>query len=336
VRANPGAIVAVFFAGHGLADEGLNYLVPTDAPQGMGGVSASLRVAEMASRLSGAGSDLTMIFLDACREYEPGRAGRLVAEAVPDNTFIGFATLFGSVAAEPAGGGHSYYTAALLRALDAEMDSLEDFHLRVAEYVIEATDSKQSPVYRQGGRMPTAPVRFAVNDPQTALALLNNGGKAEGDRLAAQCAAMSDLRLIASFSGSVPVAGALQVGPLYEPVDLARTENARHSAYAAGHREVSVLRGQALAGLFASGMKPPKAELQNANALLAEAAEGGDVVSNFVLAVSQNTSGTALFGLELPLEGVRDRLLGVAERNEAPITGMVGLLLWRPETLELG
>ena len=33
VRANPGAIVVVFFGGHGFADQGHNYLAPTDAPE---------------------------------------------------------------------------------------------------------------------------------------------------------------------------------------------------------------------------------------------------------------------------------------------------------------
>ena len=300
----------------------------------------SLGVGEIARRLNADGSGLTVMFLDACREYAPGRGG-LVEEPVPDNTFIGFATIFGNVAGEPRDTGtyaHSYYTAALLRALDAGMDNLEDLHLQVAGQVIDATENGQSPVYREGARMPTAPIRLAVNDPQTAYALSSQRRAAEGDALAARCAAMSDMRLIFSFSNGSSMAGPMEAGPRYEPVDLALTETACRSAYAAGHRDPAVLRGDALTQLLrmgAQGERPSGPLADQAYAMLAEAAEAGDPLSNMVLAVSQNSLDTALVRLNLPINAIRDRLLSAAERDQPPLTGIVGLILWRPEGAEL-
>jgi hypothetical protein len=335
IRANPGAIVAVYFAGHGFADQGHNYLAPSDAPDPARAISVSPAVGDIARRLNAAGSALTVMFLDACREYEPGRGGGLVEEPVPDNTFIGFATLFGTVALEPnaATAGHSYYTAALLRDLDSNTGNLDDLHLSVAQDVVLATQARQAPVYRHGVRMPTAPIRLAVNDPQTAYSVAMRHDAARADELAARCAAMSDLRLIISFSSSNPMAGRIEIGPRFEPVDLTLTENSCRSAVAAGHRNAAILRGLAIAELLAltrPGESPTKSVSANAYALLAEAAEAGDVLSNFAIAMAQSSPE-----LEMPMEVVPDRLLRAAEQNQPPITGMVGLLLWHPEGVEL-
>jgi hypothetical protein len=277
---------------------------------------------------------LTVMFLDACREYEPGRGGGLVEEPVPNNTFIGFATLFGNYAIEPRGptGEHSYYTAALLKGLDTDTGNLGDIHLSVSEDVILATQAQQAPVYRQGARMPTAPIRLAVNDPQTAYSAAR-GRAGDPGALAAECAAMSDLRLIISFSGPDTIAGGMKIGPRFEPIDLARTESACRSALAAGHRNAAILRGLAISEILAvtrHGETPTKSASANAYALLAEAAEAGDVLSNVAIAVAEGSPE-----LEMPFEVVPDRLLRAAEQNQAPITGMVGLLLWHPEGVQL-
>jgi hypothetical protein len=331
VRANPGAIVAIYFAGHGFADQGHNYLAPSDAPDPAHAISVSPGVGDIARRLNAAGSGVTVMFLDACRDYEPGRGGGLVEEPVPDNTFIGFATLFGNYAIEP-GAGHSYYTAALLKDLDTNTGNLDDIHLSVSQDVILATQARQAPVYRQGARMPTAPIRLAVNDPQTAYSVAR-GRASDPGALAAQCAAMSDLRLIISFSGSDSVAGGMRIGPRFEPVDLARTESSCRSALAAGYRSAAILRGLAIAEVLTvtrHGETPTRSISANAFALLVEAAEAGDVLSNFAIAVGQGSPE-----LGLPFETVPDRLLYAAEQNQAPITGIIGLVLWHPEGVQL-
>jgi hypothetical protein len=71
----------------------------------------------------------------------------------------------------------------------------------------------------------------------------------------------------------------------------------------------------------------------NTFALLAQAAEAGDAMTNFMLASMANSFGPELVGLQA--DAARDRLLDAAEQNQAPITGLVGLLLWRPEMTQL-
>ena len=340
VKARPGAIVAVYFSGHGFADQGHNYLVPTDAPEDSRAAPASLSVIEFAQRLNDAGSGLTMMFLDACREYQPGHGGGLVEEQVPNNTFLGFATLFGAYASEPSaaeGGKHSYYTAALLQALDAGMDRLDDLHLVVAEHVISTTQARQLPVYREGAHMPSAPVRLALNDPQTVYALARQRGASSSEAVAAQCTAMSDLRLVVGFAPADSIFAGMRIGPHYEPVDLSAAYSSCNAAYSAGHREAAVLRGLALTELLPAllrGNTPPMTLYNNAGALLAEAAEGGDALTDFILASIQNSSDTARAGLQLPVGAVGDRMEHAAEQNIPPITSLVGLLLWRPEFAE--
>lgn len=333
VHSKPGAIVAVFFAGHGFVDESRNFLVPTDAPESARAVPASIGVIEIARRLNAAGSGLTMMFLDACRTYGSGQTGGLAAEAVPDNTFVGFAALFDTASREPSGaeaGAHGYYTAALLQALDAGSDRLDDLHLAIAARVVAATHGAQSPVYRQGARMPAAPIRLAALDPQTVFALARQRGATAGEAAAAQCAATSDLRVIMAFASMTRVAGQMQFGPRDEPIDLATMERSCRIAHAAGHREAPILRGLALAGYIAAardGHVTP-ATAVNTFSLLAEAGEAGDAFANFMLAALASSPRA---NLGLPPGAVRDRLLHAAEQNRPPITGMVGLVLWRPE-----
>jgi hypothetical protein len=337
IRARPGAIVAVYFSGHGFADQGHNYLVPTDAPGDSPAVPVSLSVIELAQRLNAAGSGLTMMFLDACREYQPGHGGGLVEEPVLNNTFIGFATLFGAYAIEPSatsGEKHGYYTAALLQALDAGMDRLDDLHLVVAEHVISTTHARQLPVYRQGTHMPNAPVRLGLSDPQTTYAIARQQSPSSGEALATQCAAMSDLRLVVGLAAGNSVFAGMRIEPRYEPIDLSTAYGSCSAAYSAGRREAAVLRGLALTELLIalrSGNMPPMTLYNNVGALLAEAAEGGDALTDFILASVQNSSDTARAGLQLPAGAVSDRLEHAAEQNIPPLTGIVGLLLWRPE-----
>jgi Caspase domain len=324
-RSHPGAIVVVYFAGHGFADRGHNYLVPTDAPDRSAAASVSVGVLETAQQLHAAGAGLVAMFLDACRDYLPGRGSGLVDEATPDATFIGFAAQYGTSAQEAPAGTQGYYTAALLSSLDAGFDRLDDMHLAVSREVSLATGFGQTPVFREGDRMPDAPVRLAINDPQTAFALARTRNTGTAAVIAARCAAESDFRLLLStpeFMTSLADRGLL-AGPVYEPADLASIEQDCASAYSMGRREPAVLRGLALVQLLeeAAYHKP----VYNASAsewtLLTQAAEQGDAVSNYVLGSITNAP------IAQPTSTAKTRLIAAAERREAPITGLVGLML---------
>jgi hypothetical protein len=328
VRANPGAIVVVYFAGHGFVDQGHNYLVPVDVSDSSQAVSASIGVVSTAQRLHAAGSGLTVMLLDACRTYLGTKGGGLTDEAAPDNTFIGFAAQFGAAAGEPANGSHGYYTSALLENIDVGFDRFDDLHLAVGRSVLLATGAEQTPVFREGEQMPATPIRVASNDPQTAFALARRRNTPESALAAQRCAAEADFRIV--FSGADLArqfnGDAMLVGPSYEPADLIGIEQACANAYAGGHRDATTLRGLAIARIFLamSGARPFKpGEAADSIALLAQAAESGDALSNLFLAFA---AADSQFGL--PSNVAKDRLIAAAKPNESPISGFVGMTLW--------
>lgn len=331
VQANPGAIVVVYFAGHGFVDQGHNYLVPVDVADPSQMVSASLGVISTAQRLHAAGSGLTVMLLDACRSYTGSAGGGLTDENAPDNTFIGFAAQFGAVALEPDNGIHGHYTSALLQNLDLGFGRFDDFHLAVSQTVVRMTAADQVPVFRQSEEMPATPIRVASNDPQTAFALARRRHASGSDLAAARCAAEADLKILLSVPeiGNMFAGKAMTIGPLYEPVDLRTTERACASAYAGGHRDPITLRGLAFAriALSISGAQPfkPGDAVENI-ALLTQAAESGDALSNLLLA---QAAAESKFGL-VPNEA-KDRLIAAAKSNEAPTTGYIGRMLWSPD-----
>jgi hypothetical protein len=131
------------------------------------------------------------------------------------------------------------------------------------------------------------------------------------------------------------VESVMQIGPRYEPVSLSNMASSCQAAYAAGHRQAAVLRGLAFADALTAirhGDKPTTSLSSHLLALLVQAADAGDATANFTLALMAS-SGAELAGLQA--NAVSDRLLEAAEQNQAPITGFVGLLLWRPEMMPL-
>ena len=326
VQANPGSIVVIYFAGHGFVDQGHNYLLPVDASDSSQTVSESIGVISTAQLLHAAGSGLTVMFLDACRSSNGSAGSGLTEETVPDNTFIGFAAQFGTVARDS-----DNYTSALLENLDLGFSRFDDFHLAVSQSVVRMTAADQVPVFRQGEEMPATPIRVASNDPQTAFALARRRHASGSELAAARCAAEADLSVLLSVPqiASVFAGRGMTIGPLYEPVDLRTTEQACASAYAGGHRDPIILRGLAFAriALSISGAQPfkPGDAVENV-ALLTQAAESGDALSNLFLA---KAAAESKFGLSS--DQAKDRLLAAAKSNEAPITGYVGRMLFSPD-----
>ncbi len=148
-----GANVAVFYyAGHGLQVQGTNWLVPVSAnptrPQDLDFqmVDAGL----VLRQLQGAGTQLNVMILDACRNNPFGGRGLRGGESglaqmrAPEGTLIAYATEPGTVASDGFGP-NSPYTAALAEQIRRPgLDVLRMFN-QVALAVKRATGGAQLP-----------------------------------------------------------------------------------------------------------------------------------------------------------------------------------------------
>ena len=150
-------VAVVFYAGHGLEVDGINYLIPTDAKLASDidvedeaiSLDRVLRVLEPAK-------SLRLVILDACRDnpfvktmkrtlasrsFGRGLAG---VEPAMSNTLIAFAAKAGSTAND-GDGAHSPFTTALLKHLTAPGLDLRIAFGKVRDEVLASTGARQEP-----------------------------------------------------------------------------------------------------------------------------------------------------------------------------------------------
>ena len=135
-RAIPGADVALFYyAGHGLQVDGANWLVPVDAeltPRRQDLPFQMIAAEDVLLQMDGAGTQLNLLILDACRNNPLANrglrdAGRGLAEMqAPAGSMIAYATQPGSVAFD-GDGPNSPYSAALADGM--RQRAADVFHL---------------------------------------------------------------------------------------------------------------------------------------------------------------------------------------------------------------
>jgi uncharacterized caspase-like protein len=143
----------LYYAGHGMQVEGVNYLLPVDMrSEGASAGAVKLNGIALNDALDYLSAPTRLVFLDACRDNPIVRrlAGTrsaagpgLAPMAVGTGTLISFATRDGATAADGTGR-HSPYTAALLQHLAQPQDIalvLRD----VRQSVMAATGNRQEP-----------------------------------------------------------------------------------------------------------------------------------------------------------------------------------------------
>ena len=159
-RRSIGADIAlVFYAGHGLEVDGVNYMVPVNArlerDTDVRFAAVSLDNVLAATQ----GATLRVAILDACRNnplartirrtsptrsISRGSFGELDEEALGDETLVAYAAAAGTTAADGTGSRNSPYTAALLEYLEQPLELSAVFR-RVRARVIETTAGDQRP-----------------------------------------------------------------------------------------------------------------------------------------------------------------------------------------------
>ncbi len=144
-----------YYAGHGIQNKGVNYLIPVDAKLRAEDeipyhcVDANLVLDKMES----AGCKTKIVILDACRNNPFARSWHrslgnetqgLSKMDAPNGIFIGYATGPGQVA-QDGKGRNSPYTQALLKMLDKPNQTLGSFYIGVVNEVKNLTNNQQWP-----------------------------------------------------------------------------------------------------------------------------------------------------------------------------------------------
>ena len=147
----PSTVAVLYYAGHGVESDGVNYLVPVSADIKKRGDIApqSVAVKRVADRLSASGNALNILIVDACRDnpFPPGVAANatgLVPMGAVYGVFIASATGSGKAAFDGEDG-HSPYTRALAEAMIVPGERLEDLFKSVRRQVRLATGEQQIP-----------------------------------------------------------------------------------------------------------------------------------------------------------------------------------------------
>lgn len=147
-------VALVYYAGHGVQVDGINYLLPVDilvrSPDELS--LRALSFDRCIAATSAAGAGLGILILDACRDNPfdalRGALGRGLASVseAQGETFISYAAAAGAVAYDDAqGSGNSPFTAALVSALEVPGHDIYDIFRIVRGRVREATEGRQLP-----------------------------------------------------------------------------------------------------------------------------------------------------------------------------------------------
>lgn len=173
----PGDTAAFFYAGHGVAIGGANFLLPADVPEIDPGQEARLRnmaigEADIVADIQERKAKVTLMILDACRDNpfrkpgvtrSVGAARGLTRVAEAQGVFAIYSAGFGQSALDGLGGAdrspNSVFTRALVPELAAPRKHLADMVIDVRQEVAALARSvghEQSPAYydqTQGGRI---------------------------------------------------------------------------------------------------------------------------------------------------------------------------------------
>jgi hypothetical protein len=146
----------VFYAGHGVQSNGVNYLIPVGANIPSAGFlrDRTVSVQAMLNELNDAGNELNVVVLDACRDNpftwaRSGSRGLTVIENQPADSIVVYATSAGSIS-QDGEGRNGLFTSHLLNNLRTPGLEVKEIFNRTGEDVIAASNRQQIPaVYIQ-------------------------------------------------------------------------------------------------------------------------------------------------------------------------------------------
>ena len=149
--ASQGSFGFFFYAGHGVQSNGENYLIPVNAAgiQSESGLRLrSVSVQALLDDLSGAGNELNIIVLDACRDnpfgWNRGGSRGLTMARAPAGSIVMYATSVNGVASDGIGR-NGLFTTQLLKNLETPGLAVQDVFNRTGQDVINASGGQQHP-----------------------------------------------------------------------------------------------------------------------------------------------------------------------------------------------
>jgi uncharacterized caspase-like protein len=159
-----GSLVVVFFSGHGVEHDGVNYLVPLGMPCGIKPQDykeEAVSVDAIMENLSRFDAVVNIVLLDCCRQNELNTTFKAFKGLSDDGAkglgknfrnvrksaefFLGLACDPGTLAKPNKDARNSYYTAALLQHLPVAGRTLEESMKAVTENVLKDTKKEQRP-----------------------------------------------------------------------------------------------------------------------------------------------------------------------------------------------
>jgi hypothetical protein len=146
----------LFYAGHGVQSNGVNYLIPIGAniPSENFLRARAVSVQTVLDELNDASNELNVVVLDACRDNpfawgRTGNRGLTVIANQPADSIVVYATSAGSIAQDGTGR-NGLFTSRLLNNLKTPGLEVKEIFNRTGQDVIIASDRKQIPaVYSQ-------------------------------------------------------------------------------------------------------------------------------------------------------------------------------------------
>ena len=146
-----GGVGLFYYSGHGLQIDGVNYLVPVQAPiQFEDDVDIeAVAVNAMLAKMASAANRLNIVILDSCRNNPYERSFRstsrgLAQMSAPTGTIVAYAAAPGGVALD-GDGENGVYTGALLEAMQLPGLKIEEVFKRVRIAVREISEYQQVP-----------------------------------------------------------------------------------------------------------------------------------------------------------------------------------------------
>ncbi len=152
-----GGVGLVFYAGHGVAAGGENFLVPVDAeiPREDEIEGATIPLSFLLGKIDVAKNSLNIVILDACRNNPFARSwggmrdvssggGLATPKQAPSGTVIAYSTSPGSTASDGTGR-NGLYTQELLEQIKKPNQQIEDVFKNVRIQVKQKSNQKQTP-----------------------------------------------------------------------------------------------------------------------------------------------------------------------------------------------
>ncbi|MCL2833874.1 MAG: caspase family protein [Treponema sp.] len=169
----------LFYAGHGVQFNGINYLIPAtaDIPNANYLGDTAISVQTMLAEINDAGNELNIIVLDACRDFPAAwsrsiNRGLTVVANQPADSIIVYATSAGSTAADGTGR-NGLFTGKLLQNLATPGLDVSEIFRRTGADVSQASNRQQIPaIYNQFfglavlDPLPVQPAPAAQTEPQ--------------------------------------------------------------------------------------------------------------------------------------------------------------------------